>query len=613
MDITSSSNNGVNVNSSNWSAGTGLIDDVNGLVKSIDEIKTAHGADLAATSVELGLEVVSTAIDTVAFALNPFAKLAAAGLGWLIEHIGVLTKALDLIAGDPDAIKEMADALHATATDLQNTADDLGSNLNSDLPGWTGAAADAFTNTMTGHQGHISAVGHAVDVTGYVVETNMALISALRNLIRDIITSTIADIITTFLAAVAAAPFTGGASLVAAMGWLATELGLDAASFAAKFAKVTAFFTRAASRLGQLGNALEDTHPNLTHTADDVPHTTGNPGTRGLPPGTKTGPEETDPGAVPHNDPNTASTSNVDPSKPTDPQSTDPQGDQTDLSSADEPNSSPPADHTAPTSTPTETPDSTSTGGGYGEDDDAFKTWLAADDHFNGPHSNGEPSGSTPLSDGDPSSSTKPSSVHDPSGSTEPSSAGTPSPEDEIVPNPHAGAAGVGDPEGKAVDTDDTGSINGEGPANGEGSGTTPPAEDKPQSTDENGNKDNSTAKPAKPKAKDSPLKKFDAKPLKKHEDWLKSGPLKKYFEGSKVGENYVKNHFPEAFPYAKAIADAKSSKNYVGLAVKGDVQEAKQLSDIQARAEKAHEQAEQAYRKSHEHPEDTNFSGRLL
>ena len=50
----------------------------------------------------------------------------------------------------------------------------------------------------------IDDAGHSVDTVGYVVETTMALIAAVRALFRDIITTVLGDIIATMLVALAA-------------------------------------------------------------------------------------------------------------------------------------------------------------------------------------------------------------------------------------------------------------------------------------------------------------------------------------------------------------------------------------------------------------------------
>jgi hypothetical protein len=98
------------------------------------------------------------------------------------------------------------------------------------------------------------------------------------------------------------------------------------------------------------------------------------------------------------------------------------------------------------------------------------------------------------------------------------------------------------------------------------------------------------TPKPADPK---SLLKDQDISLLKKHEDWLKNN-FKESQAKAKFVDNWVKKNAPDSYPLVKAMADAKSSKNWVGWVDKSAVQVDKQLTDIQQQAEAAWQQANQ-------------------
>ena len=64
----------VNMNSTSDTSGAGVADSWHGVATTIDELKSAHGAQVAALSVELGISVVGAVADTIAFAIDPFAK-----------------------------------------------------------------------------------------------------------------------------------------------------------------------------------------------------------------------------------------------------------------------------------------------------------------------------------------------------------------------------------------------------------------------------------------------------------------------------------------------------------------------------------------------------------
>ena len=239
--------------SSNWSSGAGMIDSVNGLVTGI---RHAHDGDQAAVAAEIGLAVTSTALDTVAMALDPLSKLTAAGLGWLIEHIKFLRTPLDMLAGDPPEIARTAEQVHEFAADIRNAASDMTRASRTATEQWSGPAADAFGNTMAVHQHRLDVVGETVDTVGYVVETSMALIAALRNLIRDMITTVLGDIVSTMLVALATAPFTFGASLVVGVSRCVVIAMTSVVQMMAKIGKVAGLSGRTARRIDDLVDNL---------------------------------------------------------------------------------------------------------------------------------------------------------------------------------------------------------------------------------------------------------------------------------------------------------------------------------------------------------------------
>jgi hypothetical protein len=257
----------LDVTSSNWSAGAGAIDSYNSL---ITDIKNAHDEDKGVAAAKIGVAVFGVVVDTVATLLNPLGKLIAAGLGWLIEHVEFLKKPLDWLTGDPEAIKALADSLHEIGQDLRNTATDMDNSLHGKITQWTGTTADNFMTTMAGRKSDIDGAGHSVDVAGYVVETTMALIGAVRALIRDMVTSTLGDIIATMLIALASAPFTFGASIAVGVTKCVIEGVAKVAEMTAKIAKLVGFSARVVKRIDDLVAVLKKTATNLGGKYSDL-------------------------------------------------------------------------------------------------------------------------------------------------------------------------------------------------------------------------------------------------------------------------------------------------------------------------------------------------------
>lgn len=573
----------LDVTSSNETTGAGVVDSWHSFASSIESIKNAHGADKAAVAVEVGVTGASAVLDTVAFALDPLAKLISAGLGWLIEHVEFLRWPLDQIAGDPDAIQALATQLHTIGQNLRNAATDFDTALKTDVTKWQGQAADQFTSAMNGHRTHIDDAGHSVDTVGYVVETTMALIAAVRSLFRDIITTVLGDIIATMLVALAAAVFTFGASIAVGVTKCVIEATVQVTSMLAKLAKVGELAGRTASRIGELtgmtrgesqaGHELTDVSA-TTHAPEPDPHappsvhpTTNPPAADDAPP-TSTAPPPT---AHPNSSTTTSPADHTPPTNATPPPSAHPSS-STGTSAAEDP---PPASPPPNPHSSTESSGSSAEGpGGNPHANDYSDQQDILDHYHNDPAEEDDYSAQQGILDEyhNGTEDGTEDGTHT-SSADEPLPEPTPAP---ATPTPHDESAPVNRPN------------NQEQP---------PPEEEHPPTEEE-------PPAPAAPKPPDpkSALKDQDISLLKKHEDWLKQN-FKESQAKAKFVDNWVKRNAPDSYPLVKAMADAKSSKNWVGWVDKSAVQVDKQLTDIQQQAEAAWQQSNDQWRTQHPDP----------
>lgn len=247
----------VPITSANSTTGAGVFDSWKQVGDSIGKVQTEHGGDLAAVSVELGINVISAALDTVAFVMDPLAKLIAAGLGWLIEHVSFLKWPLDQVAGNPSEVTKVANELHKIGESLRNAGTELDETLKSTITQWTGKGYDSFLKSINDRKGWIDANAKAADVAGYLVETTGALIAAVRTLIRDIITTVLGDIISTMLIALALAIPTFGASIAVGVTKCVATVSVQVAAMLAKLAKVVAYAGRTLARLTGLSKLVK--------------------------------------------------------------------------------------------------------------------------------------------------------------------------------------------------------------------------------------------------------------------------------------------------------------------------------------------------------------------
>jgi hypothetical protein len=247
---------GIVITDSNKFSGSGFLDSYTFLIKSCTDIQTADNQDKAALGVAIGLGAFAAAVDTVKFAINPLGSLISAGLGWLIEHVSFLREPLDMLMGDPDQIQLLGKEVHAIAEAIRQVATDQFDSLKGEISHWVGTAADAFNALMQEVAADLESKAHATEIVGYLIHTNMAIISAARALFRDLITTVLGDIISTMLIALAAAAFTFGASIVAAVPVIVTQASLTATSMASKSASIVAQATRSSGRMNDIVGML---------------------------------------------------------------------------------------------------------------------------------------------------------------------------------------------------------------------------------------------------------------------------------------------------------------------------------------------------------------------
>ncbi|HEX7657931.1 MAG TPA: hypothetical protein VF444_00520 [Pseudonocardiaceae bacterium] len=558
----------VNMNSTSDTSGAGVADSWHGVATTIDELKSAHGAQVAALSVELGISVVGAVADTIAFAIDPFAKLISAGLGWLIEHISFLKAPLDQLLGNPQGVQALAEALHKTAEHLRNAASDMGDSLKKTITQWTGVTADTFQKSATDLQGQIDNTGHAVDVAGYLMDTTGAVIAAVRNLVRDMITTVLGDIIATVLLGLALAPITFGASLVAAVGKAVVD-AVRTVTRAMKVLKAVVTFGKSASQTShELAIVLHDM-PRIPRGGSGRPYT----GTH-----TSARPAIGDSGG----DSVHGSTSSSEGGHNTPPPTTT-NGDHT-----PEGNTTPPpttsGDHT--TAAPTTAEPSTSTGeesgsGFYddGGDNAGYDTWLQWDKtHGDDAPSSGNTTGHT---DGDTAEAqTPPANGHEDPPTEQPSST-----------TDHT--------------NEDTGGDPGSGPAKDSFLKSSEMSQMKKhedwlknEQKDPDGNKLPPSQEPFRQQLADfwKGTNKTGVNPLGLSDADKAEG---KFGLGVKGWENYLKDeHRPDwvkdAYPWLKTASDAKSSKTGWGMIDKTILNLDKSLTPIQEHADQGWEEADQ-------------------
>ncbi|APU16968.1 MULTISPECIES: WXG100 family type VII secretion target [Actinoalloteichus] len=242
------------------------------LVESVNSTNTAiQNGDW----LEAGLGVA----DLVLSALDPFATIISNGVGWLIEHVGPLSDALDALAGNPDEIRSHADTWSNVAGEVNSVATELGNLIQSDVTTWTGTAADAYRTRAADTANLILAAGAAAGGAAEGIQRAGEVVSAVRDAVRDII----ADVVGSMVSWALQVLFTLGIGLIWVVPKVVAKVAQTAATIAQLITKLTTSLNRLKPLLGTLGDdfataarGLKAIKPGDNHTprALDAPTTT---------------------------------------------------------------------------------------------------------------------------------------------------------------------------------------------------------------------------------------------------------------------------------------------------------------------------------------------------
>ncbi|WP_216216460.1 WXG100 family type VII secretion target [Amycolatopsis aidingensis] len=192
------------------------------------------------------------ALDGLAMAVDPVGTLLAAGVGWLIEHIGPLTEALDKLAGDPGAIQAGADNWTAVQRELEAIARDVPGTVQGDLAGWSGDARDAYDARSKDMALGIEALSTSAGSAAAVVATAGTMVGTCRAIVRDIVSAVIAELIKGALAALAGSVISFGATVAGYITYAVGRIGMTVAKIASKISSLLAKLGKAGAHLAKV-------------------------------------------------------------------------------------------------------------------------------------------------------------------------------------------------------------------------------------------------------------------------------------------------------------------------------------------------------------------------
>jgi hypothetical protein len=167
----------------------------------LDDATTLHQAITSGSWVAGGLSAVGTGMDVVALATNPVATVVSYGLNYLIETVKPLHDALNWFAGDSGQISGYATTWQNVSQTVGQGSQTFQTSLTNDTANWTGSAATGYRGVATDTINTIKAASSAAGTLATVTRMIGSLVSAVRNLIRDLVTQAIGQVVQTALLA----------------------------------------------------------------------------------------------------------------------------------------------------------------------------------------------------------------------------------------------------------------------------------------------------------------------------------------------------------------------------------------------------------------------------
>ncbi|GGM75109.1 hypothetical protein GCM10012275_52250 [Longimycelium tulufanense] len=222
-------------------AGSGAIDSV---FTANDKVKDGEWAEGLINAGIGGIEILALAAD-------PLAGLAAAGVGWAIEHVPFLREPFDALMGSPEAIKAVSQTWQNIAGEMKKIADDYRSAAKGTEGFWDGAAGGAYRGMAGAHATGVEGVGALADGMAGAVAGAGSVVAAVRAIVRDLIAEAVGKIIAKAIEWGVAAVATAGLALGGAI----ADIIATAVVWANKISK---FMKRLGTALTNLMKRLDD-------------------------------------------------------------------------------------------------------------------------------------------------------------------------------------------------------------------------------------------------------------------------------------------------------------------------------------------------------------------
>jgi uncharacterized membrane protein YtjA (UPF0391 family) len=149
---------------------------------------------------------------------NPMKALISMGLDFLLEVIGPLNDLLHLVTGDPEKLEHCAEQFEQIGEGLEAMSVDFVDVTDKRLKGWAGDASMAARHRLAEFSDGVDGLAARAASVAEILEMSAIVMEVIEDLVKSIISELVMWLITLWIPALAAGPFTFGGSTAAAAG-----------------------------------------------------------------------------------------------------------------------------------------------------------------------------------------------------------------------------------------------------------------------------------------------------------------------------------------------------------------------------------------------------------
>ncbi|WP_190820713.1 WXG100 family type VII secretion target [Saccharopolyspora pogona] len=184
-------------------------------------------------------DIESYLSSATSFALDPMGFLIGTGVEFVINFVAPVRDAIQLVTGDSEALAKGAEAFAGVQGEIDKLAENLTNQLDGELTGWDGEAADALRKKMAKFIDGVKATGGQANNLSQLLQMSGTMMEAAEGVIKGILADFLTWAITTWITATASAGPTFGGSIAAATAVTTAEAGITCARAAQQIQKIT--------------------------------------------------------------------------------------------------------------------------------------------------------------------------------------------------------------------------------------------------------------------------------------------------------------------------------------------------------------------------------------